>query len=263
MSQAHYSWPDDSSVEYIKHHLTNLRVGEGFWALNLDTLIVGWIFGGFLVWLSWRSTKNISIENPTGAQNVLEAILEFVDDLVMSVFPKPDPLIGPLALTLFMWIFLMNAMDLVPVDWIPWAATLVGIPYFKVVPTTDPNATLSMALGVFVLSVYFSIRVKGMAEYLKGFLTHPFPGAPWTSPFNVIMTLIEELAKPLSMGLRLFGNLFAGELVFILIAMLPWWIQFIPGGLWATFHLLIITLQAFIFMILTIMYLAMAQQSHD
>jgi len=248
----------DQPVEYIQHHLTYLQAGEGFWSLHIDTLFFSWLLGGLIIYGGWRVGRSLSVENPGGLQNLFEAILEFVEDLVKSAFPTYNPIVGPLAMTAFMWIFLMNAMDLVPVDLLPWLASLVGIHYLKVVPTNDPNATLGMALLVFILTIYFNIRVKGFYQYSMQFLTHPF--GIWLAPVNVLMTLIEEIAKPLSLGLRLFGNLFAGELVFLLVALLPWWSQFIPGGAWAIFHLLVITLQAFIFMVLTIMYLAMAHQ---
>ncbi len=248
-------------VEYITHHLANLRIGgEGFWSVNLDTLFFAWLLGGLIVYLAWRVGKNLSFDNPRGVQNVLEAVLEFVDEQVRSTFPGHNPLIGPLALTLFVWIFLMNAMDLVPVDLLPNMAAGIGVPYLKVVPTTDPQATLGMAFTVFGLAIFYNFKIKGLG-YLKSFLVHPF--GIWLFPVNFLMTLIEEIAKPLSLGLRLFGNMFAGELVFILIALLPWWIQWLPGGAWAIFHILVITLQAFIFMMLTIMYLAMAHESHD
>ena len=251
----------DEPVAYITHHLTNLQVGEGFWSVNVDTLVFGWLIGGLLVFLSWRVGRKLDPDNPRGLQNVLELILEFVNDQVKSIFAVPNRLIGPLALTIFMWVFLMNAMDLVPVDLLPKVAEMFGVPYLKVVPTTDPHTTLGMAFTVFALMIFYNIKIKGPWGYMKQFLVHPF--GIWLFPANMVMTLIEEIAKPLSLGLRLFGNMFAGELVFVLIALLPWWIQWFPGGAWAIFHVLIITLQAFIFMMLTIMYLSMAHESHE
>jgi F-type H+-transporting ATPase subunit a len=248
-------------VEYIQHHLTYLQIGHGFWTFNVDTLFFGWLLGGLLVFLSWRVGRNLNLENPHGAQNVLEAILEFVDSQIKSAFPGYNPLIGPLALTVFLWIFLMNCMDLIPVDLLPKAAQYLGLHYLRVVPTADPYTTLGMALCVFILVVFYNVKTKGAWGYLKGFLFHPF--GKWLIPINFVMGVVEELAKPLSLGLRLFGNMFAGELVFLLIALLPWWIIWLPGTAWAIFHILIITLQAFIFMILTIMYLALAHQSLD
>ena len=248
----------NNPVEYIQHHLTNLTVGQGFWSFHIDTLIFGWLLAALLVFVSWRVGRRLDADNPRGMQNVLEAVLEFVDDQVKGTFPGQNALIGPLALTVFVWVFLMNAMDLVPVDLLPWAGRLVGFPHLKAVPTTDPYTTLGLALSVFILSLFYNIKSKGGGGYLKGFLYHPF--GIWLFPVNVVMTAIEELAKPLSLGLRLFGNMFAGELVFLLIALLPWWLLWLPGSIWAIFHILVITLQAFIFMVLTIMYLAMAHE---
>ena len=252
----------DNPVEYIQHHLTNLSVGEGFWTLHLDTLFFGWLTAGLLIFVSWYVGRRLDPDNPRGTQNVLEAVLEFVDDQVKSIFTGGDnPLIGPLALTVFVWVFSMNTLDLIPVDLLPKAAELIGIPHLKVVPTADPYTTLGLAFSVFLLSLYYHIKTKGVSGYFKTFLFHPF--GKWLMPVNILMTLIEEIAKPLSLGLRLFGNMFAGELVFLLIALLPAWILWAPGSVWAIFHILVITLQAFIFMVLTIMYLAMASEHHE
>lgn len=251
---------DPSPVEYITHHLANLRVGEGWRALHLDTLIISWLLAAALIAASYYVGRRLEFAHPRGLQNVLEAVLEFVDQQVRSIFPARSQLIGPLALTVFMWVFLMNAMDLLPVDLLGWLLAPLGVSHFKAVPTADPNTTLGLALSVFLLVQFYNIKIKG-TEYLLDFLRYPF--GIWLAPFNIVMMLIEEISKPLSLGLRLFGNMFAGELVFLLIALLPWWIQWLPGGGWAVFHILVITLQAFIFMMLTIMYLAMAHESHD
>jgi F-type H+-transporting ATPase subunit a len=251
---------DPSAVEYITHHLANLRVGEGWRVLHLDTLIISWLLAAVLIAVSYYVGRRLEFARPRGLQNVLEAVLEFVDQQVRSIFPARSQLIGPLALTVFMWVFLMNAMDLLPVDLLPSLLAPLGITHFKAVPTADPHTTLGLALSVFLLVQFYNIKIKG-TEYLLDFLRYPF--GIWLAPFNVVMMLIEEISKPLSLGLRLFGNMFAGELVFLLIALLPWWIQWLPGGGWAVFHILVITLQAFIFMMLTIMYLAMAHESHD
>jgi F-type H+-transporting ATPase subunit a len=249
-----------SPVEYITHHLTHLRVGEGWRALHLDSLMVGWFIAATLIVASYYVGRRLCLERPGGLQNVLEAVLEFVDQQVRGIFPGRSPLIGPLALTVFLWVFLMNAMDMLPVDALPALFGLFGVHNFKAVPTADPNTTLGLALSVFVLVQFYNVKVKGL-EYLLDFVRYPF--GIWLAPINIVMMLIEEISKPLSLGLRLFGNMFAGELVFLLIALLPWWIQWLPGGGWAVFHILVITLQAFIFMTLTIMYLAMAHESHD
>ena len=268
-------------VEYIQHHLTNWCIGcdpethkpsglIDFSVFFLDAFLVSGFFAGLIVYLSWKIGKNLDADKPSGLQNFFEVIIEFVNDQVRGVFPERNPIIGPLAITIFVWVFLMNAMDLVPVDLLPKLASMVGEHvlgmdphhvYFKVVPTTNLDVTFGLSLSVFSLIIYYNIRVKGVAGYGKQFLTHPF--GIWLAPVNVLMTVIEELAKPISLGLRLFGNLYAGELIFMLIALLPFWAQWLPGGMWAIFHILIITLQAFIFMLLTVVYLALAHEEHE
>lgn len=267
------------TVEYIQHHLTNLCVGDcdpvthqavGFWALHLDSMVYSLLLGAAIVmgarWLGRRMT----IERPGMIQNIVEVILEFVDKQVKDSFPGYNPLIAPLALTIFTWIFAMNFMDLIPVDLIPVLGRLIGIDHLRIVPTTDINIPLGMSFSVFALVIFYNIKIKGPIGYVKMFFTHPF--GPWLFPLNIVMTLIEELAKPISLGLRLFGNMFAGELVFMLIALIGgalfvgaglmamfWFsVQVVLDGLWIAFHLLVITLQAFIFMVLTIVYLGMA-----
>jgi F-type H+-transporting ATPase subunit a len=266
----------DNPVTYIQHHLTNLCAGcdpvthqprgmLDFAAWSLDTLIFGVLLAGLLMFVSWRVGRSLDADNPTGIQNLLEAVLEFVESQVKSVFYGYNKLVGPLALTIFCWVFLMNAMDMLPVDLLPKVADLMGIHYLKVVPTTDLSTTFGLALSVFALIIFYNIKMKGPVGYIKMFLFHPFEaGNPIAkvilAPINFAMTLIEEIAKPFSLALRLFGNMFAGELIFLLIALLPWWIQWTLGGPWAIFHILVITLQAFIFMLLTIVYLSMASQ---
>ena len=269
------------SVQYIQHHLTNLCYGDcdpvthqaaGFWALHVDTLFFSVLLGAIMVFTSYRLGKRLTNGVPGGFQNFVESIIDFVQTQVRDTFPGHNPLIAPLALTIFVWVWLMNFMDLIPVDLLPLIGTWFGVHYLKVVPTTDFNTTMAMSLTVFVLIVFYSIKVKGLGGYLKMFLFHPF--GKFLMPVNIVMTAIEELAKPLSLGLRLFGNLFAGELVFLLIAllsggaalgaaMLIWFpLQVVLDLAWLLFHILIITLQAFIFMTLTIVYLDMACQEH-
>ncbi|WP_069471464.1 F0F1 ATP synthase subunit A [Candidatus Marithrix sp. Canyon 246] len=255
-------------VEYIQHHLTNLSVGEGFLTFHIDSFLVGLMLAGVLAWTAKKVGSNLDPDKPTGLQNLLETVIEFIDKQVKDAFVGYNPLIAPLAFTIFAWVFLMNAMDLIPVDLLPLIASWMGIHYLKVVPTANLDTPLALAGSVFVLIVFYNIKIKGGLGYIKMFLFHPFPSSNLVVkiiliPFNILMTTIEELAKPVSMGLRLFGNMFAGELIFVLIALLPWWIQFLPGGIWAIFHILIITLQAFIFMLLTVVYLSMAHQSLD
>jgi F-type H+-transporting ATPase subunit a len=265
------------TVEYIQHHLTNLCAGQcdpvthqdaGFWAWHVDTLFFSTALGALIVFVSWRLGKNLTLGTPGRFQNFVESIVEFVSGQVRDSFPGHNPLIAPLALTIFVWVWLMNFMDLIPVDLLPLIAGTMGIHYLKVVPTTDLSTTLAMSLTVFALIIFYNVKVKGPVGYLKMFLFHPF--GKFLVPVNIIMTLIEELAKPLSLGLRLFGNLFAGELVFLLIALIGgtlavgfaalFWLplQVVLDLGWLIFHLLVITLQAFIFMVLTIVYLGMA-----
>ena len=265
------------TVEYIQHHLTNLCAGDcdpvthkdaGFWAWHLDTMFFSIVLGALIVFVAWRLGKKLTTGTPGGFQNFVESIIDFVSGQVKDTFPGHNPLIAPMALTIFVWVWLMNFMDLIPVDLLPLIARFFGINHLKAVPTTDLSTTFAMSLTVFALIVYYSIKIKGPLSYLKMFLFHPF--GKFLVPVNIVMTLIEELAKPLSLGLRLFGNLFAGELVFMLIALiggtlavgfaalfwLPLQVALDLG--WLIFHLLIITLQAFIFMVLTIVYLGMA-----
>jgi len=266
----HSALPGDP-VSYIQHHLHNLSVGDGgFWTLNLDTIFFSIGLAGLLMYVSWRIGKSLSLDNPSPLQNALEAVYEFVDGQIRDIFPGRNALIGPLAFTIFVWVFMMNTMDLFPVDLLPWIASWFGISYLKVVPTTDLGTTFGMSLSVFALIVYYNIKIKGPMGYLKMFLFHPF--GKYAIPVNVIMTAIEEIAKPVSLALRLFGNMFAGELLFLLLALLAGfagalWItvpaQVALASLWAIFHILVITLQAFIFMLLTIVYLGMAHSGDE
>jgi F-type H+-transporting ATPase subunit a len=265
------------TVEYIQHHLTNYCVGScdpvthqdaGFWALHLDTMVFSLLIAGLIIVVSMRLVSRMNPDTPTGFQNVVEGILEFVQGQVRDTFPGHNPLIAPLALTIFLWVWLMNFMDLIPVDLFPLIGRSVGIEHLKVVPTTDLSTTLAMSSTVFLLTIFYNLKIKGPVGYLKMFLFHPF--GKYLVPVNIVMTLIEEIAKPLSLALRLFGNMFAGELVFLLIALLGGaaaigagmliWVplQVLLDLAWLIFHVLVITLQAFIFMVLTIVYLGMA-----
>lgn len=297
-----------TSADYIKHHLVNMTYGKlpagyervdahgdsqvleqstwtmahspaeasamGFNALHVDTL--GWsiVTGIIFCWLFGRAAKKATSGVPTGFLNFVEMIVEFIDTTVKDTFHYRNALIAPMALTIFVWIFLMNLMDLVPVDWLPGlAAQISGNPhlYFKVVPTTDVNITLGMAFTVFGLMIFFSIKEKGLMGFVKELTLHPFHAPKWyvniiLVPINLILESVSLIAKPISLGLRLFGNLYAGEMIFILIAIMfgaGWALGLFAGVLqwaWAVFHILVITLQAFVFMVLTIVYMAMA---HD
>ena len=338
--------------DYITHHLQNLTFGKhpehgwsfahsaadaqamGFWAFHVDTLFWSLLLGIVFYLLFRGVAKKANSGVPSRFQAVIESIVEFVDGSVRDTFHGTSRLIAPLALTLFVWIFFMNFMDLIPVDWLPWVATKAGIDYQKVVPTTDVNATMGMAITVFVLIIIYSIRFKGVSGFLGEMLMNPLNPKvlnmpkvfwPFIMAFNLLLELVSLLAKPVSLGLRLFGNLYAGELIFILIALvftagsawfaaglsalfgdhIPAWFwiaatvavfatlwlnikdklatkptllllaaeMLLVGGLaflggqlmhfgWAAFHLLVITLQAFIFMMLTIVYLSMASEHH-
>lgn len=254
-----------TSQEYIRHHLANLTVGEGFWTVHLDTL--GWaIFLGIIFLMIFRSVATKATTGVPGKlQCAVEMVVGFVDDSVKSTFHGKNPLIAPLSLTIFVWVLLMNAMDWVPVDLLPhlihWTTGMeLGDIYMKPVPTTDPNITFALALGVFILVIYYSIKVKGMGGFIKELTTQPF-GHPALYPVNFILETVTMLARPLSLALRLFGNLYAGELIFLLIATIGLF-QLPVHFLWAAFHLLVIPLQAFIFMMLTIVYLSLAHEDH-
>jgi len=270
-----------TASSYIQHHLQNLTFGNhpvngwsiahtskeaqemGFWAVHLDTL--GWSIGlGVLfLWMFRAAAKKATTGIPGGLQNFVEVMVEFVDTSVKETFHGKNKVVAPLALTIFCWIFLMNLMDLVPVDWLPRLFQIItgdDHAYFKVVPTTDVNATLGMSLSVFALIIYYSIKVKGVSGFVGELTLQPF--GKWMIPFNLLLEGVGLIAKPISLALRLFGNLYAGELIFILIALLPFYLQFALSVPWAIFHILVITLQAFIFMMLTIVYLSMAHEDH-
>jgi F-type H+-transporting ATPase subunit a len=188
--------------------------------------------------------------------------VDFVDNAVKEAFHGPREFVAPLALTIFVWVLFWNLMDLIPVDLLPMLAHAVGIEYLRVVPSADMNATFGLSITVLVLILYYGAKGKGVVGYGKEFLFHPFGKNPLLVPFNVILNVVELVAKPVSLALRLFGNLYAAEMLFILIAMLPFWAQWLPGTAWAIFHILVIPLQAFIFMTLTIVYLSLAYESH-
>jgi len=273
-----------TSSGYIKHHLTNLTFGQhpdgtwgiahsvqeagemGFWAINLDTMFFSIGLGVLFLWLFRKAALKASAGVPGGWLNFVEWIVEFIDDSVRGSFSGKNDVVAPLALTIFVWIFLQNLMDLVAVDFIPGLATLIGIPYLKIVPSTDPNITFGMSLSVFWLILYYSIKIKGVGGFVGELTLQPF--GKWALPVNLFLEGVTLISKPISLALRLFGNMYAGEMIFILIALMygAGWVMGAFGGLlqlgWAIFHILIITLQAFIFMTLTIVYLDMAHQEH-
>ena len=272
-----------SQTEYIQHHLHHLQwqIGDSkFMTINIDSvffmLLMCAIFVGLFLYVSRRATSGV----PGKLQCAIEMVVTGIDGLVRETFHGQSKLIAPLAVTIFCLVFLMNFMDMVPVDFLPWAAQAAGVPYLRVVPTADLNTTLGMAFGVFLLIHYFGISHKGIGLFVKEAFTAPFHasgpvGTVLLAPANLLLRLIEELVRPISLSLRLFGNMYAGELIFILIAvmtlgsslnvmstyaMMP--VQFIAGFIWTAFHVLVITLQAFIFMMLTVVYLSMAAEKH-
>jgi len=272
-----------TSSDYISHHLQNLQVckaetGEWVWnhcagnpmAINVDSMFWSVLLGLIFVVLFRGAAKKTSSGKPSKFQAFVEIVVEFVDSSVKDTFHGKSRLIAPLALTIFIWVFLMNLMDLVPVDWIPLAAGAAGIPYMKVVPTTDVNVTFGMSISVFILIIFYTVKNKGITGFIGELTMHPIAppmkglgliAAPFVIAFNFILESVALLAKPVSLSLRLFGNMFAGELIFILIALLGIYQLPLHFG-WAVFHVLIVTLQAFIFMMLTIVYLSLASEEH-
>ena len=282
--------------EYIKHHLTNLTFGKdpsdgiwkiaetaqdaqemGFYAIHLDSMgwsiALGFIFIMLFSIVGRKATAGV----PGGLQNAIEIVIEFIDSNVKDTFSHTNKLIAPMALTAFVWVLLMNLMDLVPVDFIPQIATYIGVHfygmdphhvYFKIVPTTDPNVTMGMSLSVFFLAMFFSIKNKGIGGFVGELTLHPFSSKNLLIkiiliPVNLFLEGVSLLAKPISHGLRLFGNLYAGEMIFILIALLPLYVQWTLSVPWAIFHILVIILQAFIFMVLMVVYMNMAHDTGD
>ena len=273
-----------TSTEYIKHHLQNLTYGQhadgtwgiahtaqeakdmGFMAINLDTMGFSILLGVLFLFFFRKVANSAAVGVPTGLQNFVEWVVEFVDSSVKGSFTARNPMVAPLALTIFIWIFLMNLMDLLPIDWLPGVAGALGLPFMKVVASTDPNATFGMSLTVFALVIYYSIKMKGLGGFVGELTLQPF--GKWGMPANLLLEGVNLIAKPVSLALRLFGNMYAGEMIFILIAIMfsGGAVLALTGGVlqwaWAVFHILIITLQAFIFMTLTIVYLDMAHQEH-
>lgn len=273
-----------TSTEYIKHHLQNLTYGQhadgtwglahtaqeakdmGFFAINVDTMGFSILLGVLFLFFFRMVAKSAAAGVPTGWQNFVEWVVEFVDSSVKGSFTARNPMVAPLALTIFIWIFLMNLMDLLPIDWLPGVAGMLGLPFMKVVASTDPNATFGMSLTVFGLVLYYSVKMKGLGGFVGELTLQPF--GKWGMPANLLLEGVNLIAKPVSLALRLFGNMYAGEMIFILIAIMfsGGAVLAVTGGVlqwaWAVFHILIITLQAFIFMTLTIVYLDMAHQEH-
>jgi len=256
-------------VGYIKLHLTNLQWCPqdavvdghctGFWTIHLDTLIISAGLGLVFFTLMALAARKATAGVPSKTQSLIELVVDTIDKQVKETFHGDSKLVTPVAITIFVWVFLMNAMDLIPVDFLPVAASAAGVNYLKAVPTTDPNLTFAMSITVLFLVYFMNLSVKGFGGFVHELFSAPF--GIWLAPVNITFRIIEDFSKTISLAMRLFGNMFAGEMVFILIALLG--IYQAPLGLiWAIFHILIITLQAFIFMMLTIVYLSMAAESH-
>lgn len=275
-----------TASEYVVHHLTHLNTLGGpqkhivdFSVLNLDTLFYSVLLGVLTVYLLYRAAKKATSGVPTRFQAAVEILVEMVADQAKGVIHSAESrkFVAPLGLTVFLWILFMNAMDLLPVDLLPriWEgvyAAMGGDPhhaYMRVVPTADVNATLGMSIGVLLICLYYNVKIKGFGGWLHELFTAPFGSHPVLYPVNFLMQIIEFLAKTLSHGLRLFGNMYAGELIFILIALLGGTAtvlgfvgHVLAGTAWAIFHILIIVLQAFIFMMLTLVYVGQAHEGH-
>jgi F-type H+-transporting ATPase subunit a len=280
-----------TASSYIKHHLQNLTYGKlpdgtwgiahsveqakemGFMAIHLDTMFFSVGLGLLFIVIFRLAARQATSGVPGGLQNFVEWTIEFINSMVHDSFTGKNNLVAPIALTLFVWILLLNLMDLIPVDWIPLMATAIGVPYMKIVPSNDPNATFGMSLSVFALVLYYSIKIKGVSGFAAELTMQPFsPDNIFLKilfiPINFLLEFVNLVAKPVSHSLRLFGNLYAGEMIFILIAIM-YSASFTLGAFggllqlgWAIFHVLIILLQAFIFTVLTIVYLDMAHTTH-
>lgn len=280
----------ESAGEYITHHLTNWCIGcsattnhpsglVDMSALNIDVILFSVLLALALIVLAWCMRRRWRVDTPGRFQYSIEFIIEYIGDQIREIFPRANNYVGAMALTIFLWVFLMNLMDLIPIDLFPLIAggigNLLGVQtvYFRIVPTATLDVPFAMAIVVFVMMVYYQLRANGPVGYTKRFLFHPY--GKFAGPANVVTTLIDDLAKPVSLALRLFGNMFAGELIFALLALLTlssleplawgavWKIpaHIVAGIGWTVFDLLIAALQAFIFGVLTIVYLGMAQQT--
>lgn len=258
-----------TTAEYISHHLTFLSSGNGFWSVHLDTLFFSTLSALIFLFVFRKVAKKATSGVPGKLQCFIEMIVEWVNGLVKDNFHGSRDFIAPLALTVFCWVFLMNAIDLIPVDFLPQFANLFGIHYLRAVPSADISATLGMSICVFFLILFYTVKSKGFGGLVKEYTLHPFNHWAFI-PVNFVLETVTLLAKPISLAFRLFGNMYAGELIFILIAVMYMADNFLLQALgiplhlaWAIFHILVITLQAFIFMMLTIVYLSIAYNKAD
>ena len=269
---------EHTSTSYIKHHLQNLQVcstQEGwqfntaenptlckgnFNTINVDSMFFSLLLGFVFLWMFRRAAKKATTGVPGKFQAFIELVIDFVDTNVKDTFHGKNKLIAPLGLTIFVWVYMMNLMDLIPVDWIPSIAHAIGVPFLKVVPSTDVNVTFAMSISVFILILFYSLKIKGIKGFTKELTLNPFNH--WAAiPINFVLEGAALIAKPISLSLRLFGNMYAGELIYILIALMGFYQLPLHFG-WSILHLLVTFLQAFIFMMLTIVYLSLAHEDH-
>lgn len=254
-----------TTSEYIQHHLKNCQIHFGtsnFYTLNIDTLLISILLGVFFLSIMYFIAKKSTSNIPNNFQNFIELLCEWIDNSVSENYNDNRKFITPLSITIFVWVLFMNIMDLIPIDFVYiFIKNVIGTESsIRLVPTTDPNLTFALSITIFLLVIIWNIKSKGILNFLKEILIHPF--GIWLFPINILLRLIDELVKPLSLSLRLYGNLFAGELIFILISLIDWKYQWILGSIWAIFHILVIFIQAFVFMMLTIVYLNMANSKH-
>lgn len=265
----------NTSQQYIKHHLDHLQFDlstlswvktenvVSFWIINVDSLFFSILLGLLFLGSMSYIVKSATIFDPNRSQIAIELIILFVYRNIKDIFHGTNILIAPISMTVFIWILLMNSMDLIPIDLFPNIANyFFGVQKLRIVPSADINITCSMGLNIFILTLYYNIKINSAVGFISNLLRHPFDHFLFI-PLNFILEIVSLLSKPISLSLRLFGNMYAGELIFILIAgLLPWWFQWILSMPWAIFHILVVILQAFIFMILTIIYLSSAYNTH-
>ena len=267
-------------TSYIQHHLTFLTkpVSDhgGFWALNVDTLVTTLVIGVVAFGFMWLVTRRATTGVPSRRQAFVELAVGFVNDQVKDIYHGESKLVAPIALTTFVLVLLLNATDFLPVDWVAGGLRAIGMEEYRFVPTADVNTTFALSLSVFALMIFYTIKVKGVGGWIHELFCAPFGGNPLLWPFNLLFNCVEYISKPLSHSLRLYGNMYAGEIIFLLIALLAssvasmalHWavVTFVLSAAlnlgWAIFHILIVVLQAYIFMMLTIVYIAMAHEQH-
>jgi len=259
-------------TSYIQHHLTflehPLREGSGFWSINVDTLVMTAIAGALTFGFLWWAVRRASAGVPSKTQAFCELLVEFVNDQVKGIYHGESRLVAPIALTTFVLVLVLNALDFLPVDIMSTIYGWLGLHYWRSVSTADINTTFALSLSVFALMIFYSVKIKGLGGWIHELFCSPFGANPLLWPFNLLFNAVEYVSKPLSHSLRLYGNMYAGEIIFMLLGL--WASTGIVGVLfggvlnvgWAIFHILIVVLQAYIFMMLTIVYIAMAHEHH-